>query len=224
MSVAATSEPARKPGPPLAVSIVVLVVGFVVSAIGAIGTGVLFAQSIDGSVLELPTTTQRHLGTGDYNVYLRSGDFGALDVSVTAADGASVPVHPSGSSNTSITSGSDTYDAVDEFHVSSAGSYLITISSSAGGGRVIVARTFQSSLDKATSWLIVLGSGVPLAILGFVLLIVGIVRRDRAARVQRVAQAAAVGPILVPAGWYPDPGGVARYRWWDGARWTDHTS
>lgn len=25
-----------------------------------------------------------------------------------------------------------------------------------------------------------------------------------------------------PAGWYPDPAGGARLRWWDGLDWTDH--
>jgi len=27
-----------------------------------------------------------------------------------------------------------------------------------------------------------------------------------------------------PAGWYGDPQGQARLRWWDGSNWTDHTS
>jgi len=27
-----------------------------------------------------------------------------------------------------------------------------------------------------------------------------------------------------PAGWYPDPQGLARLRYWDGTAWTDHTS
>lgn len=26
----------------------------------------------------------------------------------------------------------------------------------------------------------------------------------------------------VPAGWYPDPAGGTRTRWWDGTQWTDH--
>jgi uncharacterized RDD family membrane protein YckC len=29
---------------------------------------------------------------------------------------------------------------------------------------------------------------------------------------------------LPPANWYPDPSGNARLRYWDGARWTDHTA
>lgn len=30
-------------------------------------------------------------------------------------------------------------------------------------------------------------------------------------------------PSAVAAGWYPDPSGAAGLRWWDGARWTEHT-
>ncbi len=30
-------------------------------------------------------------------------------------------------------------------------------------------------------------------------------------------------PAEVPAGWYEDPSGRVGYRWWDGARWTEHT-
>lgn len=29
-------------------------------------------------------------------------------------------------------------------------------------------------------------------------------------------------PSSVPAGWYPDPAGTPRQRWWDGGSWTEH--
>lgn len=35
---------------------------------------------------------------------------------------------------------------------------------------------------------------------------------------------AAAAPALPPANWYPDPSGQTRLRYWDGARWTDHTA
>jgi uncharacterized RDD family membrane protein YckC len=31
-------------------------------------------------------------------------------------------------------------------------------------------------------------------------------------------------PPMPPANWYPDPSGKTRLRYWDGARWTDHTA
>jgi hypothetical protein len=34
-------------------------------------------------------------------------------------------------------------------------------------------------------------------------------------------QLGSVGP---PPGWYNDPSGQARLRWWDGSRWTEHQS
>ena len=40
---------------------------------------------------------------------------------------------------------------------------------------------------------------------------------------QQPAQPAAPAPAQ-PAGWYADPSGQARLRYWDGAAWTEHTS
>lgn len=40
-----------------------------------------------------------------------------------------------------------------------------------------------------------------------------------------VPSTAAAPPTTPPAaGWYPDPHGHARLRWWDGEGWTDHTA
>ena len=31
-------------------------------------------------------------------------------------------------------------------------------------------------------------------------------------------------PAMAPAGWYPETSGQGGFRWWDGSRWTEHTS
>jgi hypothetical protein len=36
--------------------------------------------------------------------------------------------------------------------------------------------------------------------------------------------AAALPPPSPPAAWYPDPHDAHSWRYWDGARWTDHTA
>jgi putative membrane protein len=38
------------------------------------------------------------------------------------------------------------------------------------------------------------------------------------------APAASPAPDAIPAGWYPDPSGRYRSRYWDGTAWTDHTA
>jgi uncharacterized RDD family membrane protein YckC len=51
---------------------------------------------------------------------------------------------------------------------------------------------------------------------------------DKAAQGALAAPAAAAAPGQLsgaqPADWYPDPQGQARLRYWDGQRWTEHTS
>jgi hypothetical protein len=38
-----------------------------------------------------------------------------------------------------------------------------------------------------------------------------------------ISHAMEIPPITIPAGWYPDPSGVAPLRWWDGREWADYT-
>jgi len=38
------------------------------------------------------------------------------------------------------------------------------------------------------------------------------------------AAPASAAPAQAAADWYPDPSGQARLRYWDGARWTEHTA
>jgi hypothetical protein len=45
-----------------------------------------------------------------------------------------------------------------------------------------------------------------------------------AAPVPAVPVPAATASAVAAAGWYADPGGSGRWRWWDGQNWTDHLS
>jgi hypothetical protein len=211
----------RPPGPPLAISIVVLVAGFVTALTGGIGSAVTAVGNL-ATVSGLPAVVHRHLDSGRYDVYQSAPTtLTAADVSVTAPDGTNVPVLPAQRSTFDF---DRQYVAVAEFAANAAGDYVVAIRNPGSGGtHVLVARSGGDLVRAPVGWLVVLGAGGLASVVGLILIIVGVTRRDRAARVSRLA-ATASGPILVPAGWYPDPGGNANYRWWDGARWTDHTA
>ena len=58
----------------------------------------------------------------------------------------------------------------------------------------------------------------------FYVLLVGAIAGGIVYTVRRERRAKRAAPLSVPpAGWHPDPYGQARLRWWDGARWTEHT-
>ena len=70
-------------------------------------------------------------------------------------------------------------------------------------------------MGSVLGWFALTGLGGIVLFVGVVLLIVGSVRRGRA----RNAFAYAAPPS---PGWHPDPWGAARWRYWDGYRWTEH--
>jgi uncharacterized RDD family membrane protein YckC len=51
------------------------------------------------------------------------------------------------------------------------------------------------------------------------------VRKEQAGQPLQLGGGAPAAVGAAPgAGWHPDPHGQARLRWWDGSRWTEHTS
>jgi hypothetical protein len=55
---------------------------------------------------------------------------------------------------------------------------------------------------------------------GVLLLVVGMVALSAGQQARRPAAVAAVVSQVAPPGWYPDPSGQARERYWDGQVWT----
>ena len=170
------------------------------------------------------------------------------DVQVLSASGTSVPVEAMSLTETIDRNGQRFTGAV-RFTVVDPGLHRIRVLGN--GQQIVVAPGIAGSFRGALAWLGLIGLGVLVAAVGLVLLIVGFVRGRRPAAVPVPAGGAAfpvadpysapaatappipvsppaVAPVATPTsappGWFPDPKGEARLRWWDGQQWTDNVS
>jgi hypothetical protein len=176
---------------------------------------------------------------------------GPDNVDITDAAGRSVATDFVSNSET-ITRGERVYTAAVAFHIDEAGDYTIALHPRFPI-EFIIGRSLGDTFKTSAPWIGTAALGGLIFILGLVLLIVGRVRRSRANRPAFAgagppgagygapgAPAYATwpprpqppaGPEPGPApgqappvpGWYTDPGGSNRLRYWDGNQWTDHT-
>jgi hypothetical protein len=221
----------HKPGPPLWICIVVIVVA---AAMGITGLAVGITKVVHefaGQVYVAPGSVQRHLTPGTYEVFagVTSSDSdiplrgrGITSVRVVGSGGATIsPFAPS--SHETLSRGATSYRGIYEFKVSQTGDYGIQVLG-APGEPFFISRSFGDSARHAAGWFVLFGAGLLVGIAGVVLLIVGIVRRSRARRQPYAYAAGGYQPgAPPPAGWYTDPQTPGTMRWWDGTRWTDQT-
>lgn len=221
-----TALPApRRVGPSLGLSIALVIIGVVIAIPSAVKALVPIVHTFaTSSTFDTPGTIHRHLSSGHYRLFqetgssFSTGNVITLDpsqVTVTGADGTVIAVDAV-SSTESITRGARVFTAAVGFTITRAGDYDVALTNG-GPGRVILARSFGDVLKEAGKWVLVFAFGGLLVLVGTTLGIVGAVRRA-----SRNRATAGRGTVWPPSGWYPDPSGAVRLRYWDGGRWTDH--
>lgn len=211
--MAAPTAPTKtnQPGPSLLLSIAVFVIGALLVSVGGFLAFTGAFESLTAESFELPGTQERELEPGDYDIFASTGsvtnfggfsDVDASDVTVTnVATNETVDVR---NQNLDLTLNRQTtsYVAIGIFTVEDAGTYEIEISSDASD-RAVVGRSLLDSWEQVRIPLVAAGVGLVLTLIGTVMIVVGIVRRNRAKKAQRPPgpawQAGAAGP---PSG-YP---------------------
>jgi hypothetical protein len=209
---ASPNSTVRRPGPALWLSILLLVLGVagVVASAFGIGTAVLHSI-VDAPVLTSPGKEQVVCRAGTYLLYVENGSNSlsatTASVTVTGPGGENVPVETEATSQ-SFKKNGEQFSGELGFITSTAGTYTVSVHTS--GASVLVAPSFTTAAQENIGWIVgIFVSGI-LALVGFVLLIVGIVRRSRAKRAVPYG-----GPWGGPPGsaWPPQPGGPQGGAW-----------
>ncbi len=218
------TEPVPQPVPrgkgAIVSGLVLLLVGVVCVVVGIAGSvstvANLFADV--GSPRTAPTEFTQTLDAGTtYAVYEQvtsgSGTSGdpylgrvtAGDVTVTAPDGSSVAVNEAPSYSQTYTNNARTFVVVATFDPPVSGAYDIAVSTA--GATVVVAPSV-TSLVRSLPWLVLIGLGVLIGLVGLVVLIVGLVRRSSSRRPPAALPGYAGGAYPAPGTGYPAPGGA----------------
>jgi hypothetical protein len=221
LTPAAAAPPPRVKGKGMIWSgAILLVVGMVLVVAGIIGVVASAASLVSGfgSPFTTPTTVSRTFDAGtSYAVYeLKRSDSGSgskddpllatvlpSDVTVTGPGGVTVPVTDPGELTQTFTNGGREYFVVATFDAPATGTYQVAIASE--GAEVLVAPSL-TAFGRSFAWIGAIGLGGLLALLGLVLLIVGLVRRSSS---KKRAAVAAGGPAAGYPGQYAAPAAAA---------------
>jgi len=190
---------ANVPGPGLWFSIITLSIGVGIFTWGAWQAYNTAFETLSVPAFDLPGSETRNLSAGEYEIYVRTGsafDFGSPDT--TALPSLDEIVVTNMETNETmplrnlfvidpVVRGTNRYDSVASFTVEIAGPYRVEIDSTSEANRALFARSLETGLEQSISWAIFMAVGFVVFLIGTVLLIVGMVRRN-------TARKTAVGP------------------------------
>ncbi len=202
---------ASRPGPPLWLSVPLLIAGVVIAVVSAaFFTIAILRSETDALSFATPGSEQVALPSGRFDIFT-SNTTAALTpstVSVYPVGGSPVVLGPM-SARLSFRKDGANYQGVLSFQAARPGEYRVDVS--IGAGDVAVVPDLMTETAWNRGWLIGFFAGAVLGIAGLVLLIVGLVRRSRANRALRAAANAYGGwpppaqPPHPPPGAYPRP-------------------
>ncbi|MGE4114146.1 MAG: hypothetical protein AB7G36_08245 [Candidatus Nanopelagicales bacterium] len=176
----ATGAPKRGKGAVLT-GVLLLVLGAVLTFLGIAvpgGTAKEIANTQIGAPQTAPAEWTADLAAATtYGVYaVKDGTaVPVADVTVTAADGTKLTVNTSDSVEVKG-EGGKTFTEVANFNVGTSGSFTIKVATT--GAEVAVAPSIATE-SKALAWVVALFVGPILALIGIVLVIVGLVQRSK---------------------------------------------
>ena len=189
----ATEAKSKKPGPALWLSILIFVIGAALASFGGIRAFTTAFESITVDAFDIPGSQTRTLDAGEFEVFGESGTildldrgttFGIDDITVTqVATGNNIPLFQPALA-TEFNRNATFFTTVAVFEVTEPGDYRIDIESN-GQALGLVVRALLSSFDAVRTPLILLIAGAIIAVLGMIMIVVGIVRRSRADKAAR---------------------------------------
>ncbi len=193
MTTPNTPVKVKRPGPPLWLSIGVFLLASALVAVGSfrLVDRVLESQSVDS--FEVPGAEERVLDPGEYDVFALAGSvtdfdaqptFGRSDITVTWVEtNTEIPVDQQ-RIQVDVGRQLNRYESVAIFRVDELGTYRVDVDT-ATDSRAVVARSAFASFDEIRVPLVLAGVGLVLLIVAVLMIIIGIIRRSRAARAEK---------------------------------------
>lgn len=196
------------PGPSARVSVALIIIGLVVGASTLFKIVPAIVTSFTSQhVVLAPGSTAVDLHRGKYVVFERSPnpEMTPEQVQVAGANGEPVTVTSLGGESETVTRGSADYTGFAEFRASTSGEYTVRITSEPR--QALVARSLVDTFGSVVGWFFLGLAGGGLVVLGVILLIIGIVRRSRAANRAGYPQPTGEAPPWPPPDWpsHPQP-------------------